>query len=154
MVEQFGLAIIPVWLNTSWLLTSGTISGIPSSILKALLLSITTAPLSTAYFANSFDLEAPAEKRAISIFLKESPVNSFTSISSFLNLTFLPTERDEASAVRFLIGKLISSRIDRKTCPTAPVAPAIATLYSFTLYTYAPFFIKSETTMQHFYCCF
>ena len=102
IVEQLGFAIIPLCLNASLGLTSGTTSGISGSILKALLLSITTAPLSAAYVANSFDLEAPAEKSAISIFLKESFDSSFTSNCSFLNSIFFPADLSEARSTMTL----------------------------------------------------
>ncbi len=69
---QFGLAIIPLFFNASSGFTSGTTNGTSLSILNAEELSTTTAPALTADGANSFDLDAPAENNAISIFLKES----------------------------------------------------------------------------------
>ena len=60
------------------LFTSGTTRGTLGSILKALLLSITTEPAFAAMGANSRLLLAPAENRAISIPLKESVVSFLT----------------------------------------------------------------------------
>ena len=44
MVEQFGLAMMPLFQAMSWGLTSGTTSGTSGSILQALLLSTTVTP--------------------------------------------------------------------------------------------------------------
>ena len=71
-------------------LISGTTRGTFSSILKALLLSITTAPESTAWGANSLLLEPPAEKNAISIPLKDFGVSSSTSKFSPRNFSWIP----------------------------------------------------------------
>ena len=38
-----------------------------------------------------------------------------------------PALRDEASNLRLLMGKFRSARTVRNSCPTAPVAPAMAT---------------------------
>ena len=53
MVEQLGLAIIPLCFLISCGLTSGTTKGTSGSILQALLLSTTTAPALAAIGANS-----------------------------------------------------------------------------------------------------
>ena len=82
MVEQFGLAIMPRFFHIAMSLGlhSGTTSGISLSILKWLVLSITTAPLSAANLANFSETEPPALKNAISIScsLKTFSVSSFT----------------------------------------------------------------------------
>jgi len=78
IVVQFGFAIIPFVSKAAWGFTSGTTRGISFSILKAELLSMTSAPALTADGANSRLLLAPAEKSAISMPLKESWVSSST----------------------------------------------------------------------------
>jgi hypothetical protein len=69
-------------------------------------LSTTTAPAAHASAANSLLREAPAENSAMSIPLNESFDSSSHGISSPLNLSFLPTDRSDASSFSFLIGKL------------------------------------------------
>ncbi len=66
IVEQFGLAIIPLCLNISFELTSGTTNGTSGSARKAELLSITTVPLPAASGANLLLISEPAENNAIS----------------------------------------------------------------------------------------
>ena len=67
MVEQFGLAIIPVsvYFDISSPLTSGTINGIFFSYLKNDVLSITIVLFFVAMLAYFFDISPPAEKSAI-----------------------------------------------------------------------------------------
>ena len=98
------------------------------SIRNAEELSTTTAPEAHAAAANSLLREAPAENRAMSIPLKASFESSSTGNSCPANFSFLPTDRSDARSRRFLIGNFRSARICRKTSPTAPVAPATATL--------------------------
>ena len=62
---QLGLATMPLWPSSASSLTSGTTSGTCGSMRKALELSITTAPDSTAAAANWRERVAPAEKSAI-----------------------------------------------------------------------------------------
>src|SRR5699024_11928946 len=104
--------------------TSGTFS----SIRYALVLSITTAPCSTAFGTSFLETEPPAEKKAISIFEKLSGVASSTVTSSFLNDIFFPADRFEDNSFKVAIGKFFSSKILKMVCPTAPVAPPTATL--------------------------
>src|ERR1700728_3467478 len=56
-----------------------------------------------------------------------------SSIGSFLpaNSTVLPSDRDDASAFRWLTGKFRRSSVRRISCPTAPVAPTTAMRYEF-----------------------
>src|SRR3989338_3022383 len=134
MVEQFGFAIIPLCFLMASLFTSGTTSGIFGSILKALLLSITTAPDLTAFGAKSRLLEAPAEKRAMLIPLKESSVNLFTLVFFPLNSIYFPSDLSDANSFKLPTGKFLSSRIDTISLPTAPVAPTTATVYLFFIF--------------------
>src|ERR1035437_8914540 len=66
IVEQFGLAMMP-WC---WRMASGLISGMTSgtfgSMRKADELSTTTAPAWAAMGANFFEIDPPAEKKAMS----------------------------------------------------------------------------------------
>src|SRR5512135_462156 len=130
IVVQFGFATIPrclYWPIASGLI-SGTTSGMSGSIRNAEELSTTTAPEAHAAGANSLLREAPAENRAMSIPLKASFERSSTGNSSPANFNFLPTDRSDARRRRFRIGNFRSARIFRNTPPTAPVAPATATL--------------------------
>ena len=130
IVEQFGLAMMPLWWAMACGLTSGTTSGTSGSMRKALELSMTTAPALTAAGANCL-LAAPPANRAISTSLKDSSVVSSTVYSLPMNWIFLPALRFEASILRLAKGKLRSSMRLRNSWPTAPVAPRIATLYFF-----------------------
>ena len=76
MVEQLGLAMIPLCHSTSSGLTSGTTKGTPGSIRQAEELSTTTQPASRAMGANLSEVPLPAEKRARSMPLKLSGVSS------------------------------------------------------------------------------
>ncbi len=67
---QFGLAMIPLCPFRSPGLISGTTSGTSGAIRNADELSITTAPASTATWANSRERVAPALKIA-----KSRPLN-------------------------------------------------------------------------------
>ena len=87
MVEQFGLAMIPLWVLMASGLISGITRGTSGSIRKADELSTTTAPASTAAGANSF---APpptgAEQRDLDALE--------TVLRQFLNRIFLTLEGD------------------------------------------------------------
>src|SRR5215210_2156067 len=132
IVEQLGLAMRPLCLWIWSGLTSGTTSGTPSFIRKALVLSTTTAPAWTAAGANSLLTEPPAEKNAICTPLKLSFVNSSIVCVFPWNVIDLPALRALARNLMLLMGKLRSARTVRNSCPTAPVAPAIATLTDMT----------------------
>ena len=67
MVEQLGLAIMPLCHFTSSGFTSGTTNGTCSSILKAELLSIAVTPLDAAIGTNFSLIDPPAAKKAMSI---------------------------------------------------------------------------------------
>ena len=77
IVEQLGLAIIPLCVSISSGLTSGTTNGTSGSMRKALELSITIAPRLAASGANVLEIEPPANK-AISTPSKDSGVASST----------------------------------------------------------------------------
>src|SRR4030042_2136325 len=131
IVVQFGFATIPRCLNCAIAcgLISGTTSGMSGSIRNAEELSPTTAPEARAAAAPSLRREPPAENRAMSIPLKASFESSSTGNSCPANFSFFPTDRSDARRRRFPIGNFRSARICRKTSPTAPVAPATATLH-------------------------
>ena len=78
IVEQLGLAMIPLCFKISSGFTSGTTRGTSGSIRNALELSITIAPLLAASGANVLEIEPPAN-RAISIFAKDSGLASSTT---------------------------------------------------------------------------
>ena len=126
-VVQFGLAMMPLCHFTSEALISGTTSGTFSSMRKALELSTTTQPAWTAMGAYSFEMLPPALNSAMSMPAKESFVSSATVFSAPRYVSFLPTERAEASSVSFPTGKLRFSRVLIISMPTAPVAPTTAT---------------------------
>ena len=129
MVVQLGLAMmLRGWISAASPLISGTTSGTSGSCRKAEELSMTTQPHSAAMGAYLRDRSPPALKSAISTSLKESAVSSSTV--SFLpqNSTCFPAERWEASNLREVRGKCLLSRHFIISTPTAPVAPAIATL--------------------------
>src|SRR3972149_121966 len=72
MVEQFGLAIMPLCAAMACGFTSGTTRGTFGSMRNGLELSITTAPDAAAAGADSRPGAAPAENSGISTPLKES----------------------------------------------------------------------------------
>src|SRR5690606_12688566 len=93
IVEQLGLAMIPLWFLISCAFTSGTTKGTSGSIRNALVLSITTAPLLTASGASFLDTDPPAEKNAISIPSKLSGLASCTVYVVPWNSISVPAER-------------------------------------------------------------
>src|SRR5665213_415761 len=99
----------------------------PSFMRKALVLSITTAPAATAAGANSLLIDPPAEKKAICTPLNASLVNSSTTMLLPSNSTVFPALRAEANSRRLFMGNFRSASTVRNSCPTAPVAPTIAT---------------------------
>ena len=77
IVEQFGLAMIPLCVKISSGLTSGTTRGTSGSIRNALELSITIAPRFAASGPNVLEIDPPANN-AISILSKDSGLASST----------------------------------------------------------------------------
>ena len=132
IVVQFGFAMIPRGrLRASSALHSGTTNGTSSSIRNALELSIITAPYLVMSAANSLDVPAPALVNAMSTSLKSSLCwRSLTSYSLPRNVYLVPAERSLPNKTRSSIGKFLSSRTRRNSCPTAPLAPTIATFIS------------------------
>ena len=127
-------------------LHSGTTRGTSSSIRKALELSIITAPYFVMVSANSFDVPAPAEVKAMSTSLKSSLCcNNFTSISFPLKVYLRPALRSEPNNTSSSIGKFLSARMRRNSCPTAPLAPTIATFILLESYIYLKFGCKDTT---------
>jgi hypothetical protein len=63
IVEQLGLATIPLWPSRAFGLTSETTSGTSSCIRQKLVLSTTVAPAATIFGVHSPLIEPPAEER-------------------------------------------------------------------------------------------
>ena len=96
------------------------------------MLSITIDPDFVAFGTNFLDTIEPGEDKTISVFLKLNFSKSSTVISlSSPYVSFVPSDLFEASAWRFLIGKLLWSKIFRISLPTFPVAPTTAKLSFF-----------------------
>ena len=130
IVEQLGLAIIPLFHKISSGFTSGTTNGTFSSILKALLLSITIHPLDAAIGAKCFEVSPPAENIAKSNpSSKEESVNSWAIYSFPINWSLVPADFFEQNSLYSKFGRFFSSRTFRAVLPTNPVAPTIASLY-------------------------
>ena len=129
IVVQLGLAIIPRGRSLeSTAFTSGTTKGTSVSIRKALELSIITAPYLVMVSANSLEVPAPAEVKAISTPLKSSLCcKSLTSICLPRKVYLVPALRLEPNNTNSSNGKFLSSSTRRNSCPTAPLAPTIAT---------------------------
>src|SRR3989338_8135712 len=97
MVEQLGLAMIPLCFEISEALISGMTSGTEASIRKALVLSTTTAPAFTASGTKRRLTVAPALERTRSIPLNDSGVAGSIVIHLPWNFPFLPADLSEAS---------------------------------------------------------
>ena len=133
MVEQLGLAIMPLGLfSASSGFTSGTTRGTSGSIRNALELSIITAPNLVMSAANSFEVLPHADTKAMSTSRKSSLCLSSLMIYSFPRKTQEePALRLEPKRYNSSIGKFLSSSTRRNSCPTAPLAPTIATFIIF-----------------------
>ena len=141
IVVQLGFAMmLRGRLRASAAFTSGTTRGTSSHMRKALELSIITAPYFVIVSANSSDVPPPADVKAMSTSLKSSLCcRSFTSYSLPLKLYFVPAERLEPNSTRSSNGKFLSAMMRRNSCPTAPLAPTIATFISICFcYLYSP----------------
>ena len=128
MVEQLGLAMMPLCQSRSSGFTSGTTRGQRSSMRQAAELSTTTQPERAAQGANLVEVAPPAEKMARSTPSKESSFSSWTVNSPSPKGTFLPAERAEAKASTSVAGNLRLYRVFSISRPTAPVAPQTATV--------------------------
>src|SRR4051794_22831340 len=130
MVEQLGLATMPLCFSSASGLTSATTSGTVSSIRQREELSTTTAPASANRGAHSPLVEPPAEKSAMSkpwIVLSLSTLHDRTLSPQSI---WRPTERSEANATTSSAGKPRSRITPSMVDPTAPVAPTTATRMS------------------------
>src|SRR5690242_21091620 len=90
MVEQLGLAMIPLCLATSPGLTSGTTNGTSGSIRQALELSTTTAPARAAIGLYSFETEAGVLDSTMSTPANASGASGPTGYVSPRNVIDLP----------------------------------------------------------------
>jgi hypothetical protein len=104
MVEQLGLAMMPLWVLMAWAFTSGTTSGTSGSMRHALELSTTTQPSFAAKGENFLLVPPPALIRQMSSPLNESSRSTSTGTSSPLNVIVVPALRSEASSLRDLMG--------------------------------------------------
>src|SRR4051812_15669228 len=130
MVEQFGLAMIPLCRATSCGLTSGTTRGTSGSIRKALELSTTTAPARAAIGLNWREIDAGVLDRTMSTPANASGVSGSIGYVSPANFTVLPALRSEARNLIAPTGNFRSSSRRIITSPTAPLAPTTATLFT------------------------
>ena len=74
---------------------------------------------------------AAARARKATLTLKSSPCcNSFTSISLPRKVYLLPALLEDPNSNNSSMGKFLSSSTRRNSCPTAPLAPTIATFIS------------------------
>ena len=137
IVEQFGLAMMPLCQAMSSGLTSGTTSGTLGSMRNVLELSMTMQPRLAASGPNSLLIEPPANK-PMSTPSKDSGLASSTVYSSPLTVIFLPAERYDANNFNLLYGNFRSSIKRINSWPTAPVAPKIATTGSFVITNFLP----------------
>ena len=131
MVEQLGLEMMPWCFFTSSGLISGTIRGTLGSKRKAEELSTKTAPALTMAGANCLAMSFSAAPSTMSTPWKASSRASSMVTSSPLNFRVLPALLALARGRSLPTGKLRSCRILIISCPTAPVAPRTATVYSF-----------------------
>ena len=146
MVVQFGLAMIPRGrFKASSGFTSGTTRGTSFSIRKALELSIITAPCLVIVSANSIEVLPPAETKATSMSLKSSLC--FSSLTVYClprNVYSRPALRDEPNKTRLSIGKFLCSSTRKNSCPTAPLAPTIATFISAKIFSLKSLYIRLQ----------
>ena len=129
IVVQLGLAMMPRGrVRASLALHSGTTRGTSSSMRKAEELSIITAPYLVISAANSFEVPAPADVKAMSTSLKSSLCcRSLTVYSLPRKVYLVPALRVEPKSSKLSIGKSRSTSTRRNSWPTAPLAPTIAT---------------------------
>src|SRR3712207_1308896 len=114
MVVQFGLAMIPFGTDASASgLTSATTSGTSGSRRQAELLSMTVTPASANRGACTREVDAPAEKIAMSSPVGSAVAASSTVISPSPHGRALPAERAEAKKRSSLIG---NPQIGRAAC--------------------------------------
>src|SRR6185503_9594102 len=127
IAEQFGFAMIPLWVAIFSGLISGTTSGTVGSIRYADELSTMIVPASRAAFANFFVVALPAEKSPICTPAKLLSVSSSTCSGLPRKSSDLPAERADANSRSCESGNLRCLRQRISSTPTAPVAPTTAT---------------------------
>ena len=129
-VVQLGLAMMPWCFRASGPFTSGTTSGTSTSYRKALLLSMTIAPFDAHWCARALLTLPPAEASTMSASIGPSGVTC-TVNSCPPNGRVFPALRGEAYNCNSSIFRLPRfwdcSSTCISSCPTAPVAPTIAT---------------------------
>src|SRR3954452_22701518 len=122
--------MIPLWVATSWGLTSGTTRGTSGSILQALELSTTTAPARAASGLYSREIAAGVLESTMSTPSKAPALSGSIGYVLPANSTDLPALRGEARNLIEPTGKFRSSKRRVITLPTAPLAPTTATLFT------------------------
>src|SRR4051812_14376163 len=127
MVEQLGLATMPLCSSSASGLTSATTSGTVSSIRQRDELSTTTAPAAAKRGAHSPLVGPPAEKSAMSKPWMVSSLSAVQARSLSPQSISRPTERSDANATTSPAGKPRSRITPSMVEPTAPVAPTTAT---------------------------
>ena len=142
MVEQLGFEMMPWCSFTSPALISGTTSGTFGSRRKAEELSTNTAPERTIAGAKRSAMSFSAAPRTMSMPAKAASVASSTTMSCPCHDTTLPAERALASRCSSPTGNLRSARIFIISCPTAPLAPRMATRYCFISENFLSYFTK------------
>ena len=131
VVVEHDKDMMPLWFFTSSGFTSGTISGTSGFRRNAEELSTNTAPEATMAGANFLAMSFSAAPSTMSTPWKASSRASSITTSSPLKRRVLPALLALARGFSFPTGKLRSCKILIISCPTAPVAPRTATVYSF-----------------------
>src|SRR5262249_4014953 len=90
-------------------------------------LSTTTAPVAATTGASFREVDAPAEKKAMSRPEQSAVDASSTRISVYFHRKYLPAERAEANRRRDATGNWRSARMESIMSPTSPLAPTIPT---------------------------
>ena len=128
MVEQFGLATMPLWPSTASGLTSATTSG--HVVVHAEVAGVVDddGARATSFGAHSALIEPPAEERTTSRPWIESSLSGRHSTVPPFHSSCLPVERSEAKGTSSATGKPRSARTPRIVVPTRPVAPTTPTL--------------------------
>src|SRR3954452_176127 len=130
MVEQLGLAMMPLCAVIASGLTSDTTSGTSSCMRQYDELSTTTAPASTKRGAHSALRVPPAEKSATSKPWIDSSLRACTVRWRSPKSMLRPALRSEANGTISSAGNARSRITPRIVEPTAPVAPTTATRMS------------------------
>ena len=127
MVEQFGLATMPLCASSASGFTSLTTRGTSSLIRQREELSTTTAPAAAKRGAHSPEVAPPAENSAMSKPWIDSSSKPWTTGGR--RRAPCPTERAEAKGTTSRAGNCRSRSSASISVPTCPVAPTTATRY-------------------------